>query len=140
MPKAASNWVMAEVLGWLNQQQCALSELRVPPEGLADLIRIVAKGTISASMGRQVFARMAETGRAAADIVEAEGLAQVSDEAQLEQWVDEVLAAYPAEVERYRSGEQRLFGFFMGEVMKKSRGRADPKRASAILRGRLAPR
>ncbi|HLU39218.1 MAG TPA: Asp-tRNA(Asn)/Glu-tRNA(Gln) amidotransferase subunit GatB [Planctomycetota bacterium] len=136
--KAASNWVMTEVLGWLNQQQCALSELRVPPERLADLIRIVAQGTISATMGRRVFARMAETGRAAADIVEAEGLAQVSDEAQLEQWADEVLAAYPAELERYRSGEARLFGFFMGELMKRSRGRADPKRASAILRARLA--
>jgi len=138
--KAASNWVMTEVLGWLNQQQCALPELRVPPEGLADLIRMVAKGTISATMGRRVFARMADTGRSAADIVEAEGLAQVSDEAQLEQWADEVLAAYPAELERYRSGEERLFGFFMGELMKKSRGRADPKRASAILRAKLAPR
>ena len=81
---------------------------------------------------------MAETGRAAADIVEAEGLAQVSDEARLEQWADEVLAAHPAEIERYRSGEARLFGFFMGELMKRSRGRADPKRASAILRARLA--
>ena len=131
---------MTEVLGWLNQQQCALSDLRVPPEGLADLIRLVANGVISATMGRRVFMRMAETGRTAADIVEAEGLAQVSDEAQIEQWADEVLAAYPAELERYRAGEERLFGFFMGELMKKSRGRADPKRASAILRSRLAPR
>jgi len=139
-PKAASNWVMTEVLGWLNHRQCALSDLRVPPEALAELIRMVAKGTISATMGRRVFVRMAETGRTAPDIVEAEGLAQVSDEAQIEQWVDEVLAAHPAEIERYRAGEERLFGFFMGEVMKKSRGRADPKRAAAILRGRLAPR
>src|SRR5690606_34602799 len=111
-----------------------------PPEHLAELIRMVAAGTISATMGRKVFARMAETGRTAGEIVEAEGLAQVSDEARLEQWADEVLAAYPGELERYRAGENRLFGFFMGELMKRSRGRADPKRASAILRARLTSR
>ena len=136
-PKAASNWVMTEVLGWLNQQQCALAELRVTPERLAELIRMVAEGRISTTAGRKVFARMAETGRSPAEIVEAEGLAQVSDAALLEEWADAVIAAHPAEVERYRAGEDRLLGFFMGELMKKSRGKADPRRASQILRERL---
>jgi aspartyl-tRNA(Asn)/glutamyl-tRNA(Gln) amidotransferase subunit B len=136
-PKAASNWVMTEVLGWLNQQQCALADLRVTPARLAELIRMVADGVISTTAGRKVFARMAETGRAPAEIVEAEGLAQVSDTALLEEWVDAAIAAHPAEAERYRAGEERLLGFFMGEVMKRSRGKADPRRASQILRERL---
>ncbi len=136
-PKAASNWIMTEVLAWLNQQQCAITDFPVPPEHIAQLIGLVADGTVSSSLGRQVFARMVETGKPPATIVEEEGLAQVRDTGQLEVWVDEVIAAHPAEAERFRGGEQKLIGFFMGQVMRKSGGKADPRQATEILRRKL---
>lgn len=135
--KAASNWIMTEVLAWLNQRQCAISEFPAPPEDLAQLIGLVADGTLSTTLGRQVFTRMLETGDSPAVIVEREGLSQVRDVGQLEGWVDEVISEYPGEVERYRGGETKLMGFFMGQVMKKSKGKADPKQATAILRDKL---
>lgn len=136
-PKAASNWIMTEVLAWLNQQQCAITDFPVPPEHIAQLIGLVADGTVSSTLGRQVFARMIETGKPPATIVEEEGLAQVRDVGQLEAWVDEVIAAHPAEAERYRAGEQKLLGFFMGQVMRKSAGKADPRQATEIIRRKL---
>jgi aspartyl-tRNA(Asn)/glutamyl-tRNA(Gln) amidotransferase subunit B len=136
-PKAASNWIMTEVLGWLNQEQCLIGEIKVTPEHLAQLIGLVADGTLSTNLGRQVFARMAETGRSPAVIVEEEGLSQVRDSSQLEAWVDEVIAAAPGEAERYRQGEERLLGFFMGQVMRKSSGKADPRQVTELLRQKL---
>ncbi len=135
--KAASNWVMTEVLAWLNQRQCAITDFPVPPEHIAQLIGLVADGTVSSTLGRQVFTRMVETGKPPATIVEEEGLAQVRDTGQLEAWVDEVIAAHPAEAERYRAGEQKLIGFFMGQVMRKSGGKADPRQATEIIRRKL---
>ena len=135
--KAASNWVMTEVLAWLNQQQCAIRDFPVQPEQLAELIGLVADGTVSSSLGRKVFARMTETGKAPAVIVEEEGLAQVSDVAQLESWVDEAIDANPDEAERLRGGEKKLMGFFMGQLMRKSKGKADPRQATEILRKKL---
>ncbi|MBI4543627.1 MAG: Asp-tRNA(Asn)/Glu-tRNA(Gln) amidotransferase subunit GatB [Gemmatimonadetes bacterium] len=136
-PKAASNWVMTEVLAWLNQRQCAITELPITPDRLAQLIALVADGTLSTTMARHVFARMAETGLPPALIVQQEGLAQVRDQAQLEGWADEVLAAFPAEAERYRAGEAKLLAFLMGQLMRRSGGKADPRQASEILRRKL---
>lgn len=137
-PKAASNWVMTEVLAWLNQQQCAISDFPVRPAQLAELIGLVADGTVSSSLARQVFARMTETGKAPSVIVEEEGLAQVRDTGQLEAWVTEVIAAHPDEAARLRAGEQKLMGFFMGQIMRKSQGKADPRQATEILRRLIA--
>lgn len=135
--KAASNWVMTAVLAWMNEKQRPIRDLPVPPGHLAQLIGLTADGTLSVTIARRVFERMAETGQPPAEIVETEGLAQVRDVAQLRQWVAEVLAEHGAEVERYRAGEQKIFGFLMGQIMKKSRGKADPRQASALLREAL---
>jgi aspartyl-tRNA(Asn)/glutamyl-tRNA(Gln) amidotransferase subunit B len=135
--KAASNWVMTEVLAWLNRSRTPLSDLPVPAERLAELIRLVGRGTVSNTAARQVFEQMLSTGRSAADIVEAEGLAQVRDAQRLEDWAEAVLAAHPDVAERYRQGEDKLLGFLMGQLMRMSDGRADPARASRILRERL---
>ncbi|MEJ2187297.1 MAG: Asp-tRNA(Asn)/Glu-tRNA(Gln) amidotransferase subunit GatB, partial [Gemmatimonadota bacterium] len=132
--KAASNWVMTEVLAWLNRSRTPLSDLPVPAERLAELIRLVGRGTVSNTAARQVFEQMLSTGRSAADIVEAEGLAQVRDAQRLEDWAEAVLAAHPDVAERYRQGEDKLLGFLMGQLMRMSDGRADPARASRILR------
>jgi aspartyl-tRNA(Asn)/glutamyl-tRNA(Gln) amidotransferase subunit B len=135
--KAASNWIMTDVLGWLNQRQATLAELRVPPARLAELIGLVRAGTISSTVARALFVRIAESGEAPGAVVEREGLVQVRDESQLEMWARDAVDAHPAEVARYRAGDGKLLAFFMGQVMKKSQGRADPRRATEILRALL---
>jgi aspartyl-tRNA(Asn)/glutamyl-tRNA(Gln) amidotransferase subunit B len=137
-PKAASNWVMTEVLAWVKQQAAPPSAFPVPPAELAGLIRLTLDGAVSTTMGRQVLARMIATGRPGGAIIEAEGLGQIGDERRLAEWVDAVVAEHPAEVRRFRAGEDRLLSFFMGHVMRRSGGRADPRRAAALLRERLA--
>jgi aspartyl-tRNA(Asn)/glutamyl-tRNA(Gln) amidotransferase subunit B len=136
--KLAGNWVMSDVLGWLNQHGAMISAIPVSADALGELIELVHAGTISHTAGRRVFQLMAETGRPAGALVNEHGLAQVSDESQLARWVAETIAAFPGEVARYRGGEHRLLGFLMGQLMKVSGGKADPKRASELLRAQLA--
>ncbi|CAN5836445.1 Asp-tRNA(Asn)/Glu-tRNA(Gln) amidotransferase subunit GatB [soil metagenome] len=135
--KAASNWVMMDVLGWLNQRGLRIADLPFDAPRLAELIRMVLDGIISHTVGRRVFQLMAESGRSPVELVAEHGLSQVRDEASLEQWVDAVVEEFPDEAERYRGGESRLLGFLMGQLMKRSEGKADPKRASEILRSRI---
>jgi aspartyl-tRNA(Asn)/glutamyl-tRNA(Gln) amidotransferase subunit B len=136
-PKGASNWVMTDVLAWSNEHGAPVSAFPVPPARLAELMALVRDGVVSISGARRVFRAMAETGQAAASIVAAQGLVQVRDTDRLEVWIDDVLDAHPGEVARYRAGETRLLGFFMGRIMERSGGTADPRRASELLRGRL---
>ena len=133
-PKAASNWIMTEVMAWLNRRDAAIPDYPVPPAELAALVGLVREGTLSRTAAATVLGRMADTGGTAAAIVAEEGLAQVSDADRLARWVEDALAAHPAEAARLAGGEARLVGFFMGEVMRASGGRADPARASALLR------
>ena len=135
--KEASNWIMTHVLAWLKEHSVAIREFPVSPEALADLIGLVAEGTLSRGMGRRVLDGMAETGRGARRIVEAEGIAQVGDPARLAAWVDEAIAAHPGEAGRLREGEERLMGFFIGRVMERSGGTADPRKVADVLRARL---
>jgi aspartyl-tRNA(Asn)/glutamyl-tRNA(Gln) amidotransferase subunit B len=132
-PKSASNWVMMDVLGWLNRNGRELTEFRIPPAELARLIRSTEDGTLSGSMAKRVFGEMAETGRTVDEIIETHGLVQVRDDDALHAWAAEVVAQHGGEVDRYRAGESRLIGFFMGEVMKRSGGRADPRRTKELL-------
>ncbi len=132
--KAASNWVMGDVLGWLNEHGAPITEFPVAAALLAELIVMVAEGTLSNTMARTVFARMSESGRSAREIVVEEGLVQVRDPGQLERWVAEALAEDPQEASRLEAGEAQLVGFFMGRIMRKSRGRADPERTAKLLR------
>jgi aspartyl-tRNA(Asn)/glutamyl-tRNA(Gln) amidotransferase subunit B len=131
--KSASNWVMGDVMAQLKQRDLSITAFPIPPASLADLIRLVKDGVISNTIARQVFITMMDTGRTPGEIVRAEGLAQVRDDRQLETWVSEIIAEYPAEIARVRSGDQKLIGFLMGQLMKKSRGKADPKLANALL-------
>jgi aspartyl-tRNA(Asn)/glutamyl-tRNA(Gln) amidotransferase subunit B len=132
--KAASNWVMTDVLGWVNQRGGDLATLRVPPAELGTLIRMTRDGALSSSMAREVFTEIAGSGRAAATIVQERGLVQVRDEDLLRSWATEVVAAHPGEAERYRGGDNKLLAFFMGQVMKRSKGKADPRRTTELLR------
>ncbi len=136
-PKTASNWIMGPVLRAVKERGLDLAEPPVTPDDLGELIALVEEGTISQNTGKDVFERMLETGRGAAEIVEEEGLTQVSDEGRLRGWIEEVVEAHPGEVERYRDGEDRLLGFFVGQVMKRSAGKADPKEVNRLLREAL---
>ncbi|MGH7502775.1 MAG: Asp-tRNA(Asn)/Glu-tRNA(Gln) amidotransferase subunit GatB [Longimicrobiales bacterium] len=135
--KAAGNWIMTDVLAWLNQHGLGIDAFPVAAHRLAGLVRLAADGTVSSSAARAVFARMTEGDARSPDaIVYAEGLAQVRDEDAIARWVGEVIAAHAGEFERLRAGEERILAFLMGQVMKRSNGKADPRRATELLRER----
>ena len=133
--KLAANWVMTEVLADAKDHA---ERLRVQAGALAGLISLVRGGTLSHQAAKRVFSEMAEHGGEPRNVAEALGLTQVADTGVVAGWVSEVLGAHPTEVERYRKGETKLLQFFVGQVMKVSRGKADPKLAQRVLEERLA--
>jgi aspartyl-tRNA(Asn)/glutamyl-tRNA(Gln) amidotransferase subunit B len=135
--KLASNWVMGDVLRTLKEKKIDITQFSIKPEVLAELLNLLAGGTISGKIAKDVFEEMLATGKSAKAIVAEKGLTQVSDTSIIEKAVDEVIAANPKEVERYRNGEEKVFGFLVGQVMKATRGKANPKVANEILKKRL---
>ena len=138
--KAASNWVMTEVLRKVKEGDRDLASCPVGPEALAGLVRLVDAGTISGRTAKDVFERMWATGEEAAAIVEREGLTQLSDDSALEALVAEVVASSPAQAASYRGGKEAALGWFVGQVMKRTGGRANPQRVNALLRKALGER
>lgn len=134
--KAAYNWVMGEVQAAVRVSGKDIGRFRVRPADLAQLLNLVRDGTISHTAAKRVFGQMVDTGKPAAQIAADEGLVQVGDEAALSTWVDEVVAEHPEEAARYLAGEKKLQGVLVGFVMKKSKGRADPKRVNQLLSSR----
>ncbi len=134
--KAAANWVMGEVRALLNVNNSTVDGLVVRPADLAQLITMIRDGLISHAAARKVFALMGETGKPAAQVAHEHGLLQVGDDVALAQWIDEVFAEHPGEAQRYRSGERKLQGVLVGFVMKKSAGKANPKRVNQLLTSR----
>jgi aspartyl-tRNA(Asn)/glutamyl-tRNA(Gln) amidotransferase subunit B len=133
-PKESANWVMGSALADLNEHHAGL---RVTPARLAHLIGLVVRGTLSYQAGKRVFEEMTAAPDAPETIAQRLGLVQVGDAEQLGAWVGQVLEGNASEVRRYRGGEEKLLAFFTGQVMKASRGKADPKRVQEILRERL---
>jgi aspartyl-tRNA(Asn)/glutamyl-tRNA(Gln) amidotransferase subunit B len=133
-PKAASNWVMGEVLRNMKERAIDVSAIPVAPQALAGLIAIVEQGTISSTVAKDVFAKMYDSGRSAADIVAAEGLAQISDASSLEPLVQKVIAAHSDVVAEIKQGKDRKFQFLVGQVMKETRGKGDPKIITDLMR------
>ena len=131
--KTAANWIMGEVLAVLKATGMTIDRFAVRPDDLATLLRMVRDGKVSNTAAKKIFARMVETGQRPETIAEREGLTQVGDESQLAAWVDEVLASQATEWDRYKAGEKKLLGVFVGAVMKKSGGRADPKKVNQLL-------
>jgi aspartyl-tRNA(Asn)/glutamyl-tRNA(Gln) amidotransferase subunit B len=134
--KAAYNWVMGDISAAVNASGGTIEHFRVRPADLAQLLNLVRDGTISRTAAKTVFVRMVETGKPAAQIAGEEGLQQVGDESAVATWVDEVLAEHPDEARRYLAGEKKLQGVLVGFVMKKSKGRADPRRVNQLLSAR----
>jgi aspartyl-tRNA(Asn)/glutamyl-tRNA(Gln) amidotransferase subunit B len=131
--KYAANWVMHDGMTGYK----ASGEFAVPAPRLAELIALVDAGVVSHQAAKKVYAELAASGGEPRAVAEALGLLQVRDESALEGWVDEVVAAHPKEVERYRAGEVKLLGFLTGQVMKRSQGKADPKGVQPVLQRKL---
>jgi aspartyl-tRNA(Asn)/glutamyl-tRNA(Gln) amidotransferase subunit B len=131
--KGAYNWVMGEVQATLRSSGEDIARFRVRPADLAQLLNLVRDGTVSHTAAKRVFAGMVETGKPAAQIAADEGLLQVGDEGAIAVWVEEVLTEHPDEAKRFLAGERKLQGVLVGFVMKKSKGRADPRRVNQLL-------
>jgi aspartyl-tRNA(Asn)/glutamyl-tRNA(Gln) amidotransferase subunit B len=136
-PKAASNWIMGELLRTLKERGITIDRVPLTPDALAGLIRLVDRGTISSTVGKDVFAKMYESGRLADEIVQSEGLAQIGDEDALASIVREAIAANPDAVAQFRKGRNNAFGFLVGHVMKASKGKANPKVVNELLKREL---
>jgi len=136
-PKAASNWMMQDVMRVLNEQKLGIADLPLTPEGLAELIRLVAQGTINRNTAAGVFAKMIAGRQTAAEIVREENLVQVADSSAIEAFVDQALAANSKTAEDYRGGKKAAFGRLMGEAMKASGGKANPQLVREILLRKL---
>jgi aspartyl-tRNA(Asn)/glutamyl-tRNA(Gln) amidotransferase subunit B len=135
--KAASNWVMTEVLRKLKEGERGLASCPVGPGALGRLVKLVDAGTTSGKTADEVFEKMWTTGEEAAAIVEREGLTQLTDESALEAVVAEVVAASPEQAASYRAGKAATLGWFVGQVMRRTGGRANPQRVNALLRRAL---
>jgi aspartyl-tRNA(Asn)/glutamyl-tRNA(Gln) amidotransferase subunit B len=131
--KLASNWVMTEVMRLLKEENASLADLKVTAKNLGAMLRSIATGGISGKIGKVVFEEMARTGRTPEEIIEELGLSQISDPGEIDLMVADVLSAHPGPVEDYRKGKEASLQFLIGQAMKASRGRAEPK----LLRERL---
>jgi aspartyl-tRNA(Asn)/glutamyl-tRNA(Gln) amidotransferase subunit B len=135
--KAAANWIMSELLALLNADGIDIEACRVTPQALAALFALMGNGTISGKIAKTVFEDMYRTGAQPDAVVAAKGLTQVSDAGELAAVIDQVIADSPKELEQYRSGKDKLFGFFVGQVMKRTQGKANPAKVNELLKSRL---
>ena len=135
--KLAANWVINELLGILNKNDKSLSDSPITAKQLGELIGLISDGTISGKIAKDVFAEMFSSGQDADVIVEEKGLKQVTDTGAIEALVDEVIAENPDNVAAYKGGKEKLFGFFVGQVMKKSQGKANPAAVNKLLKEKL---
>ncbi|HEV2549694.1 MAG TPA: Asp-tRNA(Asn)/Glu-tRNA(Gln) amidotransferase subunit GatB [Stellaceae bacterium] len=136
--KLAANWVMGELFGALNRVGRGIADPPVSAAALGELLDLIHDGRISGRIAKDVFAAMIETGKGALAIVEEQGLQQVTDTGPIEQAVAQVLSAHPDKVAEFRAGKEKLFGFFVGQVMKAMQGRANPAVLNALLRQKLS--
>jgi aspartyl-tRNA(Asn)/glutamyl-tRNA(Gln) amidotransferase subunit B len=134
-PHGTANWITSELMGALGGRD--ITESPVTPEGTGGLVRFIHEGEISGKMAKDIFAKMFETGESAAAIIDREGLRQISDTGALEKIVDEVIAASPKQVEQYKSGKTGVIGYLVGQVMKLSKGQANPAAVNELLKAKL---
>jgi aspartyl-tRNA(Asn)/glutamyl-tRNA(Gln) amidotransferase subunit B len=136
-PKLSTNWIMGELSAELNNENLNIRDSKVSSEKLGQLILRIEDGTISGKISKDIFEKMWVSGKEVDIIIKDEGLEQVTDNKEIESMIDEVIANNPEQLEQYRSGKDRLFGFFVGQVMKASQGKANPKQVNDILKSKL---
>ena len=137
-PKPVSNWVMGSLLGLLNAQGKSIAESPIAPENLAHLLALIEEGVISGKIAKTVFDDMAQTGKTAQQIVEEKGLVQITDADAIDDVVAKIISDNPKEAQAYQNGKTKLLGFFVGQVMKETRGKANPQLVNEILKKKLA--
>jgi aspartyl-tRNA(Asn)/glutamyl-tRNA(Gln) amidotransferase subunit B len=135
--KTVSNWVTGELFRLLKEAETGIEESRITPAALAELLTLVEKGTINQNTAKAVLGEMFKSGRVAAEIVAEKGLAQISDVDELGRVIDEVIAANPDQAAEYRAGKERLLGWFVGQAMKATRGKANPQLVTELLKEKL---
>jgi aspartyl-tRNA(Asn)/glutamyl-tRNA(Gln) amidotransferase subunit B len=135
--KIAANWMTSELFGLLNKAGKSITESPVSAAALGGLIDLIADNTISGRIAKDVFAEMFESGKEAAAIVEAKGLRQVTDTGEIEKKIAEIMAANADKVAEYRAGKDKLFGFFVGQVMRAMAGKANPAMLNDLLKKKL---
>jgi aspartyl-tRNA(Asn)/glutamyl-tRNA(Gln) amidotransferase subunit B len=131
--KSVANWIMGDFLGHLNSTGQQLAEVKLTGQGLGEMIGLIEKGTISSKIAKTVFKEMLTSGKLPAQVVEEQGLVQISDEGAILAIVNEVIADNPASVEDYKAGKEKAIGFLVGQVMKRSKGKANPGLANKLL-------
>ena len=136
-PKLAANWVMGELSGALNRDGLDVARSRIPAAGLATLLARIADDTISGKIAKDVFEAMWTEGRGADEIIDARGLRQITDISAIEQAIDAVMATSPKQLAEYRAGKDKLFGYFVGQVMKATQGKANPAQLNELLKRKL---
>ena len=136
--RTTANWIRSELLRELETSSLLASASPIPPAELGQLLRLIDEGRISGKQGKDVLVEMFQTGKTAATIIEEQGLVQVSDKGEIDRVIDEVLASNQSQLESYRSGKETLFGFFVGQVMKASKGKANPKIVNERLKAKLS--
>ena len=136
-PKLAANWVMGELSAFLNKENLTIQETKVDSEMLGNLLNKIEDSTISGKIAKEVFEEMWSTGKSPENIIESKGLKQVTDSVEISKVINEVLNQNPTQVEQYKNGRDKLFSFFVGQVMKISKGKANPKQVNQILKEKL---
>ena len=135
--KISNNFLMKEVTAHLKKEHITINETKLTPESFTELVKMVEKGTISNNIGKQIITTLMIEGGSAKEIVEKEGLSTISDEGALKTLVEKIVADNPNQVEQYRSGRDKLFGFFVGQAMKATQGKADPQLLNRLLKEAL---
>jgi aspartyl-tRNA(Asn)/glutamyl-tRNA(Gln) amidotransferase subunit B len=136
-PKQAANWIMGDITAHLKAEKVEIGELPLTPAQLAELVGLIEAGTISSKIAKDLLPELLSNGGSAKALVEKQGLTQISDPAAIEAMIEQVFQAHPQELEQYRAGKTKLQGFFVGQLMKKSGGRVDPKLTNQILMKKL---
>ena len=135
--KQAANWVMGDIAAYLKTEKLTIIEIALTPVMLAELINLIEDGTISGKIAKEILPELLSKGGSAKELVERKGLIKISDSGELEAIINEIIATHPKELEQYRNGKTKLQGFFVGQVMKKTSGRADPKLTNQLLGKKL---
>lgn len=135
--KTSVNFLMGEIAAYLKEEKLGISESKLTPGNLVELVNLIDKGTISNNIGKQIIFTMLKEGTSASELVEKQGLSQISDEGAIKEIVQKVVDSNPDQVTAYKAGKVQLFGFFVGQVMKETKGRANPKTVNDLLKGFL---
>ncbi|XGV88172.1 MAG: Asp-tRNA(Asn)/Glu-tRNA(Gln) amidotransferase subunit GatB [Limnothrix sp. BL-A-16] len=131
--KQAANWIMGDIAAWLKNEKQSIDNLALKPAELAELVGLIVNGTISGKIAKDILPELLTEGGSPKALVDRKGLVQISDQGAIKAMIEEVLAAHPTELEQYRAGKTKLKGFFVGQLMKKSGGRVDPKLTNQLL-------